>query len=177
MDSECSLNHRGNKIPPPSYPQSSICRFLWDFQNFPIISPKVTQRKKCWYMYESIQIVVAFGNSIFWNKGHPHQVFNWILLASAREYILFCRIVCTSMFSFWENELYICRLHPSRHIMPQKTINSYARFRSPVSRWQRTCYMSRHMTKPTKWVCAQRRLRLAWASAHSDQSLRCALSG
>ena len=32
--------------------------------------------------------------------------------------------------------------------------------------------MSRLMTKPTKWLCAQRRLRSAWASAHSDQSLR-----
>ena len=29
------------------------------------------------------------------------------------------------------------------------------------------------MTKPTKWVCTQRRLRSAWASAQSDQSLRC----
>ena len=33
--------------------------------------------------------------------------------------------------------------------------------------------MSRDMTKPTKWLCAQRRLRSAWASAQSDQSLRC----
>ena len=33
--------------------------------------------------------------------------------------------------------------------------------------------MSRDMTKPIKWVCAQRRLRWAWASAQSDQSLRC----
>ena len=31
--------------------------------------------------------------------------------------------------------------------------------------------------KPTKWVCAQRRLRTAWASTQSDQSLRCALNG
>ena len=37
--------------------------------------------------------------------------------------------------------------------------------------------MSRDMTKPTKWVCAQRRLRSAWASAQSDQSLRCAFNG
>ena len=29
------------------------------------------------------------------------------------------------------------------------------------------------MTKPTKLLCAQRRLRSAWASAQSDQSLRC----
>ena len=36
--------------------------------------------------------------------------------------------------------------------------------------------LSRDMTKPTKWVCTQRRLRSAWASAQSDQSLHCALS-
>ena len=33
--------------------------------------------------------------------------------------------------------------------------------------------MSRDMTKPTKWVCTQRRLRSAWASAQADQSLHC----
>ena len=46
--------------------------------------------------------------------------------------------------------------------------------------------LSRDMTKPVKWVCAQRRLRSAWAdrrfrsawaSAQCDQSLRCALNG
>ena len=37
--------------------------------------------------------------------------------------------------------------------------------------------MSRNMTKPTMWLCAQRRLRSAWASTQSDQSLRCALNG
>ena len=30
------------------------------------------------------------------------------------------------------------------------------------------------MTKPTKWVCAQRRLRSAWAFAQNDQSSLCA---
>ena len=29
------------------------------------------------------------------------------------------------------------------------------------------------MAKSTKWLCAQRRLRSAWASVQSDQSLRC----
>ena len=38
-------------------------------------------------------------------------------------------------------------------------------------------YMSHDMTKPTKWLCAQRRLRSVWASAQSDQSLHCALNG
>ena len=32
-------------------------------------------------------------------------------------------------------------------------------------------HMSRLMTKPTKWWCAQRRLRSAWVSAQSDQNL------
>ena len=31
--------------------------------------------------------------------------------------------------------------------------------------------MSREMTKPTKWLCAQRRLGSAWASAQSDQRI------
>ena len=34
--------------------------------------------------------------------------------------------------------------------------------------------MSRDITKPAKWLCAQRRLRSAWASAQSDQSSLCA---
>ena len=33
--------------------------------------------------------------------------------------------------------------------------------------------ISRDMTKPTKWLCSQRRLRSAWASAQSDQGRRC----
>ena len=35
-----------------------------------------------------------------------------------------------------------------------------------------THHMSRDMTKPTKWLCPQWRLRSAWASTQSDQSLR-----
>ena len=34
--------------------------------------------------------------------------------------------------------------------------------------------MSRLVTKPTKWLCAQRRLRSTWASVQSDQSSLCA---
>ena len=33
--------------------------------------------------------------------------------------------------------------------------------------------MSRLMTKPTKWLCTQQRLRSAWASVQSDQSSLC----
>ena len=34
-------------------------------------------------------------------------------------------------------------------------------------------HLSRAMTKPTMWLCAQQRLRSAWASTQSDQTLRC----
>ena len=34
--------------------------------------------------------------------------------------------------------------------------------------------MNHDMTKPAKWVCAQQRLRSAWASVQSDQSSLCA---
>ena len=33
--------------------------------------------------------------------------------------------------------------------------------------------MNHLMTNPTMWLCAKRRLRSAWTSAQSDQSLRC----
>ena len=36
-------------------------------------------------------------------------------------------------------------------------------------------HLSCHMTKSTKWLCTQQRLRSAWASAQSDQSVRCSL--
>ena len=36
-----------------------------------------------------------------------------------------------------------------------------------------TVQLSRDMTKPTKWLCAQRRFRSAWESAQSEHSLRC----
>ena len=35
-------------------------------------------------------------------------------------------------------------------------------------------FLSHLMTKPTKWLCAQQRLRSAWASTQSDQSSPCA---
>ena len=38
---------------------------------------------------------------------------------------------------------------------------------------ERLIELSCDMTKPTKWVCTKRRLRSAWASTQSDQSLHC----
>ena len=50
---------------------------------------------------------------------------------------------------------------------------SYSRDPNDSTEVTAVCNMSRIMTKPTKWVCAQRRLRSAWASIQSDQSRRC----
>ena len=63
--------------------------------------------------------------------------------------------------------------------MPRCSKNiSYISFISSIS-LLRTWWTqrSRLMTKQTKWLCAQQRLRSAWASAQSDHSLRCALNG
>ena len=58
---------------------------------------------------------------------------------------------------YWPN-----RLSLDRYVFPT--------FNIMCSIANHAMYMSRDMTKPTKWVCAQRRLRSAWASAQSDQS-------
>ena len=53
-----------------------------------------------------------------------------------------------------------------------KIMRTLKSFKAPV----RCYHLSRSMTKPTKDLCAQHRLRSASASAQSDQSLRYALN-
>ena len=48
---------------------------------------------------------------------------------------------------------------------------------SPLTYKDHGNHFSCDMTKPTKWLCAQQRLRSAWASTQSDQSLHCLLNG
>ena len=92
----------------------------------------------------------------------------WIVRASWL-FSLFCNIAYNN---------YKCIVHMSHaripplypfHVPYIYHIWLWARFQRIFS----TRQMSRDMTKPTKWLCAQRRLRSAWASAQSDQSLRC----
>ena len=42
-----------------------------------------------------------------------------------------------------------------------------------VKRAKKKACKPAHMAKLTKGMCAQRRLKSVWASAHSDQNLRC----
>ena len=64
--------------------------------------------------------------------------------------------------------------------LPLSTSPSWS-FHCPLQNWKDlekwAYHLSRLMTKPTKWLCAQPRLRSVWASAQSDQSLRCAFNG
>ena len=56
----------------------------------------------------------------------------------------------------------------------QLSMKIYSYWSTFIEMLSRALYLSRDMTKPTMWLCAQRRLRSAWASAQSDQSSLCA---
>ena len=73
-----------------------------------------------------------------------------------------CRVLCDSLQDL--QKIHEAHLHTSRDL---------AR-RASEGLWK---HLSHDMTKPTKWLCEQRRLRAAWAFAQSEQSLRCALKG
>ena len=72
---------------------------------------------------------------------------------------------------FWELFLLYFLLYQRPCIIPRLTGNVWHALAAMRSS------LSHDMTKPTKWVCAQRRLRSDWADAQADQSLRCAFNG
>ena len=75
-----------------------------------------------------------------------------LVLVFVRLFVLFCRAVA--------HILWFCCLN-------------FLLLKSYYRKHYQQCTMSRLVTKPTKWLCAQRRLRSARASAQSDQSLHC----
>ena len=82
------------------------------------------------------------------------------------------------MFS-WRNINITPKLPSVTHRLPTSSVFLLKRRSGALSLFViNTCLdMSRDMTKPAKWVCAQQRLSSAWASAQSDQSIRWALNG
>ena len=86
-----------------------------------------------------------------------HRSFCWFYHAAA--HIMFHWYTFLSRFSL-DNNWYV-------------TLKGFVFFSGSVC----VSHMSRLMTKPRKWVCAQRRLRSSWVSAQSEQRLRCALNG
>ena len=74
------------------------------------------------------------------------------------------KYVSSDLFKFWMLSFDRCPDGPNQVLSPTK--NYFIVFTVKVL----LGHMSRDMTKPTKWLCAQRRLRSAWASVQSDQS-------
>ena len=70
-------------------------------------------------------------------------------------------------FSLWNtSDIVVRRIGWLKKTFEVKALKAYKSFQYM---YEYTFYLSRDMTKPTKWVCAKRRLRSAWASAKSDQ--------
>ena len=85
-------------------------------------------------------------------KCHPHSLISTFVVHSLD------RIINTYSFYIWNS----------------KTLAGFCSCSSLNPIWKYTPEdISHDMTKPTKWMCTQWRLRSAWASVQSDQSLRC----
>ena len=90
-----------------------------------------------------------------------------------------CDTSMTSLWRIFSRDQSECRIADTPSLTSLQKLQSVASLKEQVPVLNRMeCEgsgneMSRLMTKPTMWLCAQRRLRSAWASALSDQSLRC----
>ena len=62
-------------------------------------------------------------------------------------------------------------------VSPEPSLFAHMKYGSRRKVRPKYAYLSHIMTKPTKWLFVQWKLRSAWASAKSDQSLCCALNG
>ena len=85
---------------------------------------------------------------------------------------LVCFIFRTSPSSVWEIDRYDCSI-VVRVVQSQTKSIEQMIFLHHITWNCNACaynHMSHDMTKQTKWVCAQRRFRSAWAFAQSDQS-------
>ena len=84
-----------------------------------------------------------------------------LVIASDRQVIIFSFTVVKNL-SAWCHHCLVIVL--STFFTADLEENTLCQFLFSVLSW----YLSRLVTKPTKWLCAQRRLRSAWASAQSD---------
>ena len=82
--------------------------------------------------------------------------------------ILFC------VFCGYKHTMYVNLIHENNLWFSNIKVSWYCFWKLLESGPSFTIILSRDMTKPTKWLCAQRRLRSAWASAdaQADLSLR-----
>ena len=117
--------------------------------------------------YKSLELIwIMFGMNIckilkrFRKEKHN---FRLAVLSSDRSYCLIQYILLEiCLASNFEN-----RASGSMAVFVSNLCYSYI-MESFLHKHDKSC----DMTKPTKWLCVQQRLRSAWASAQSDQSLR-----
>ena len=106
----------------------------------------------------AILLVLSWGGSFFFLYLGPHQELARITVFFGRTHLQLGVLTCNSAYSPATGRLWFF----SRTFLYVSLTFCFS-----------CLYLSRLMIKPTKWLCAQRILRSAWASAQSDQSLRC----
>ena len=133
-----------------------ICIASWPFRNsFCIVS---------FWTHFGVRIFTV-GSTSSWEL--------FILGLKSSEFIYYIRICVSSMFSAIRYlAVYIVFIRfwlvvygvPAKYVGYLKTEDTKYALRCRSTIWSAWfCHMSRDMTKPTQWVCAQRRLRSAWA--------------
>ena len=134
---------------------------------------KLTSFIRIRYHYWPLRLTANLSTLCF---GGNTVVFTQISLVHCRWYLqikieLFSSFGNTFSFTDCRKSFY-SRENPWHWLFLCENTSCFKRYAS-VWNLPNQGHMSLDMTKPTKWVCAQRRLRPAWASAQSDQSLRC----
>ena len=108
-----------------------------------------------------------YTNQPFWNW---HSKTPFIVSQMVYQFLPFINSADKINVIVWYSVVGLCILY-SLSLLPQTMFClSLLLFRSHRLGKRE---LSRLVTKPTKWMCAQRSLRSAWASVQSDQSLRC----
>ena len=113
-----------------------------------------------------------------WHKTHfrmtwPNYYDKWLMPCSRSDHIVLWAEKNGEKIqknaarpSYWSCNLWLV----SGYSLKKYFLN-LVQYDLPCKSWWRQ--MSHGMIKPTEWVCTQRRLRSAWASSQSDQSLHC----
>ena len=158
--------------------KTHICR--WKDKRFPFILTELSHIKTEILEKKSLTRTGIQKCSAPLEEWQDHQVWQLISQPLCLQADKFChqqKCVISRPLAQWQNRFYIfCCLSFTSISQPSfpfliKYLDRYSYFL--YRKLKMMSYMSRNMTKPTKWVCAQRRLRSACASAQSDQSLHC----
>ena len=150
-------------------------RFLWTMNNQPLQLYIPMFQKVFMGEYLFLRYIVISPSSVYTLSNTRKSIFLGHLMEKVDK-MCFCCITETSNKIHQSGE-YQSYAYPATLANAQAQIKDVA-YQKRLYRWckktPKRFLLSRLMTKPTKWVCAQRRLRSARASSQSDQSSLCA---